>query len=258
MIIVYGLLNLTASLFALNAYNISRIRGKKSISSEIPDFLYGIRQIMIKYGITQWSDIILYISLPIAGIALGAAAAAIGNFPASIVLTLSPAAVVLFMLAARKRKAAHIFQKNAYKLYKYIMNQATAGIRPGEAMKNMYEVVEDVKLRNVLMKACAKYSISMNAGVLSGEILRNIDTPEARSFAMTIRDGLFESNDPGLMERLEQLMFNRYFAYIQRATDNVKTRCLASVVILCSVIVVMVLVPTILDVQNALNSIFTH
>ena len=74
---------------------------------------------------------------------------------------------------------------------------------------------------------------------------------------MSIRDKLFETRDSELMERLEQLMFNRYFASIQRATDGVKTRCLITVVMLCSIIVVMVLIPTFLDVQNAMNSIFT-
>ena len=258
MIIAYGILNLAAALFLLNAYDISRVRGTVLRRSEFTELFGNIKKAAKKYGITQKTDLVLYVSLPFAGIIFSGAAVAVGNFSAAIVLWSTPSLAVLCLIAARKKKTTHIFQKNAYKLYKYIMNQATAGIRPGEAMKKMYEVVEDKKLRRNLMEACAKYSISMDTGVLSEEITRFIDTPEARSFAMTIRDGLFDSNDPGLMERLEQLMFNRYFAYIQRSTDNVKTRCLISVVLLCSVIVIMVLIPTILDVQNALNSIFSQ
>ena len=122
----------------------------------------------------------------------------------------------------------------------------------------MYEVVEEKKLRRILEEACAKYSVSMDNEILSGEILERIDTPEARSFAMTIRDRLFESRDEKLIGRLEQLMFNRYFAYVQRTTDGIKTRCLLTVVLLCSALVIMILIPTMLDVQNALNSIFSQ
>lgn len=98
----------------------------------------------------------------------------------------------------------------------------------------------------------------MNGKLLANEITDKIDTPEARSFAMSIRDGLFENRDEKLMDRLEQLMFNRYFAYVQRMTDGVKTKCLITVVLLCLIIVGMILVPTIMDVQNALNSIFSQ
>ena len=87
-------------------------------------------------------------------------------------------------------------------------------------MKMMYEVVSEKKLRRVLMEACAKYSVTLENEVLSKEIMENIDTPEARSFAISIRDGLFESRDPRLMERLEQLMFNRYFRMISHNSIN--------------------------------------
>ncbi len=258
MIFVYGLLNIVAVVFALNAYGISRIQGKLPQLKNEPGVMDKAFAIAGKYGVVQKSDALLYILMPFFGVITGIAALISGNISTAAVMLITPSAVVLFLLAARKKKATAVFQKNAYKLYKYIINQSAAGVRPSDAMKKMYEVVEEKKLRRILMEACAKYSVSLDTDILSREILENIDTPEARSFAMTIRDRLFESRDRKLMERLEQLMFNRYFAYIQRDTDNLKTRCLITVVLLCSVIVVMILIPTIMDVQNALNSIFTQ
>ena len=258
MIILYILLNICAALMALNAYRITKTRGDLEKTHVSFDIIDNVRKYARRHGINQKSDVITYSLMPFAGIAAGAVAAVSGQVTSAVVLAFSPLAIVFFLVALKKKKAASVFQKNAYKLYKYILNQSSAGVRPGEAMKKMYEVVSEKKLRQSLMEACAKYSVTMDNDILSDEILKNIDTPEAKSFAMTIRDGLFESHDPDLMERLEQLMFNRYFAYIQRETDNVKTRCLITVVLLCSVIVVMVLIPTFLDVLNALNSIFTQ
>lgn len=251
MIIFYGLLNLMAAVFALNAYSVSITRGKIKRQRELPGITQLAMKMSKKYGITQKSDVIIYMIMPFTGVVLSIAALLSANVSAAIILLFTPSASVLFLLVARKKKASTIFQKNAYKLYKYILNQAAAGVRSSDSMRKMYEVVSDKKLRRTLKDACAKYSVSLDTDVLAGEIIENIDTPEARSFAMSIRDKLFETRDSDLMERLEQLMFNRYFASIQRATDGVKTRCLITVVMLCSVIVVMVLIPTFLDVMYA-------
>lgn len=257
MIILYAILNLTAAAFTLNAYSVSKTRGKIKKQRELSGLMERAMKFTKKYGITQKSDIILYMLMPFIGVLMSITALLSNNTNAALILLFTPTAAVIFLLIARKKKAAVVFQKNAYKLYKYILNQAAAGVRPSDSMRKMYEVVSEKKLKRIMKDACAKYSVSLDTEILSGEITRSIDTPEARSFAMSIRDRLFETNDQELMERFEQLMFNRYFASIQRETDSVKTRCLVTVVLLCSVIVVMVLVPTFLDVQNALNSIFT-
>ncbi len=258
MIIFYGVLNLTAAIFAINAYSVSKTRGMIKKQDVLPGITEWAVKTTKKYGITKKTDVILYMIMPFTGVLMSAAALLSTNVSAAIILLFTPTASVLFLLAARKKKVSTIFQKNAYKLYKYILNQSAAGVRSSDSMRKMYEVVSDKKLRKILKDACAKYSVSLDTDILSGEIIENIDTPEARSFAMSIRDKLFETRDSEIMERLEVLMFNRYFASVQRETDGVKTRCLITVVLLCSVIVVMVLIPTFLDVQNALNSIFTQ
>ncbi|HPJ20801.1 MAG TPA: hypothetical protein PLH18_00435, partial [Clostridia bacterium] len=157
----------------------------------------------------------------------------------------------------RKRKHDSLFQRNAYRIYKYILNQIAAGVRPADALRNMHEVIEDRDLSKIFTEACAAYSVTYDNARLADDISKRIDTPESRNFTMSIKDGLFESRDEELLGRLEQMMFNRYFAYIQRMTDSLKTRCLVTVVLLCGIVVCMVLVPTIMDVQSALDSIFT-
>ncbi|MBN2557334.1 MAG: hypothetical protein JXB33_01120 [Clostridia bacterium] len=259
MIFIYSAINLAAALLFIYAYRIGLAKGaikspdRNKTSARTAAVLAGLA----RRGFGSGSELAFYSVFPMAGAALAAYEIFSGRFARGMVVLLVPVFVMLMLASARKRKDSGIFQKNAYKLYKYISNQVAAGVRPGDAIRTMYEVVEERNLRKILTDACAKYSVSMDTGILAGEILARIDTPEARSFAMSLRDGLFESRDEKLMERLEQLMFNRYFVHIQRMTDGVRTRCLVSVVMLCSIIVVMILVPTIMDVQNALNSIFS-
>lgn len=258
MIILYVFFNVLAAVSALNAYNVFKVIGNSSKKKNRPEFTAGYRNSFKKYGITSKTDLFVCIMMPFSGLLMAVASLASGKILPSVILLLTPIGAMFFILAARKKRVSMIFQKNAYKLYKYILNQNSAGVRPSDAIKRMYEVIEDKTMRKTFMEACAKFSVSLDNDILADEIIKNIDTPESRSFAMTIRDRIFENGDSKLLERLEQLMFNRYFAYIQRSTDNVKTRCLLSVLLLCSVIVVMVLIPTMLDVQNAMNSIFTQ
>ena len=156
MKIFYLILNITAAFLALNAYRIIKTRGKAVKPRSEHGITEKLQLLAKRYGITQKSDVILYTFMPFAGVASGAVMLAAGRISSAVALFLAPAAVVFFMLAARRKKAASVFQKNAYKLYKYILNQTSAGVRPGDAMKRMFDVVSEKKLRRNLMEACAK------------------------------------------------------------------------------------------------------
>ncbi len=123
MIIFYGLLNLMAAVFALNAYSVSITRGKIKRQRDLPGITQLAMKMSKKYGITQKSDVIIYMIMPFTGVLMSIAALLSANVSAAIILLFTPSASVLFLLAARKKKASTIFQKNAYKLYKYILNQ---------------------------------------------------------------------------------------------------------------------------------------
>lgn len=258
--IMYFVVNVFTAGLCLNAFLVIKAKKNEGIRKvyEVPVMVAVVKTWFGKAGCRDTGEMVFYTVVPIIGVVLALVAFASGEVARGIIVLVMPVMISALLLAAKKNKNAVVFQKNSYKLYKYILNQVSAGVRPGDAIKSMYEVVEEKQLRKLLMKACAKYSVSMDNNVIAQGILDNIDTPEARSFAMSLRDGIFESRDDKLMQRLEQLMFNRYFAYIQRETDSVKTRCLITVVLLCSVIVIMILVPTFMDVQNALNSIFSQ
>lgn len=258
MIIVFLFLNMIPALFTV------RFIAQKRLQPEIPKSKnrrsYGIQssfsQFMKKQGCEDEKDVFFYTVTPMGGVLLGIFFAANGNFSAAMVFFIMPILIAASMLKIKKKNKQSGFQKNAYKLYKYILNQITAGVKPCEALKSMYQVVEDKELKCILVDACAKYAVSMNEDILAQEIIQNINTPEAISFAQSIKDRLFESRDHKLLERLEQLMFNRYFAYVQRMTDGVRSKCFVAVLILCVVIVVMILIPTFIDVGNAIDSIF--
>ena len=258
MIIAIFIFNLSAAVILLNHARAAglRVETNKTIKRVKPLFpvLYSRLE---KAGVHSKADIVFYVLLPMAMLPVGILTAVFVDSAGGILLMTAPAFLSGLLLRFRKRKHDSLFQRNAYRIYKYILNQIAAGVRPADALRNMHEVIEDRDLSKIFTEACAAYSVTYDNARLADDISKRIDTPESRNFTMSIKDGLFESRDEELLGRLEQMMFNRYFAYIQRMTDSLKTRCLVTVVLLCGIVVCMVLVPTIMDVQSALDSIFT-
>ncbi len=258
MIIAILFLNLTAAVFFLDYIKALKVKGSKPSNAKKEKVRFPwLAGKLRKTGIHSKADTVFYIMLPAAMIPSGILIAVLTDPAGGVLLMIAPAFLSGLFLRLRKRKHDSAFQKNAYRIYKYILNQIAAGVRPVDALKNMHEVIEDRELSKIFTEACAAYSVSYDAAKLADDISERIDTAESRNFTMSIRDGLFESRDEQLLGRLEQMMFNRYFAYVQRMTDSLKTRCLITVVLLCSIIVCMILIPTIMDVQSALDSIFT-
>lgn len=258
MIILFFIINTFAAVLILDYRNIQKLSAQGMETSPkrrivFPKLIHRLE----KAGITTKADILFYIGIPLLLIPVGVITAVFLKLGGGLILIFTPAAISLYMLKMRKKKYDSIFQKNAYRIYKYVLNQISAGVRPVDALKNMHRVIEDKELLKVFSEACASYSISFDSTKLANDILKKIDTPESRNFAMSIKDGLFESRDEQLLDRLEQMMFNRYFAYVQKMTDSLKIRCLITVILLCAIIVCMILIPTVMDVQRALDSIFT-
>jgi len=259
MILIVFALNILAALFFLDYVKSKRISAKdRNGSRKSTKRLNGpVDSFLKKAGICSLADKVFYVYVPVLAIAAGIPLTILWDTAGGIIILIFPSLASVLMLKSRKKRYDSVFQKNAYRIYKYITNQTNAGLRPSDALRSMHEVIEDKALAEVFVAACAEYSVTYDNGRLADSITENIDTPESRNFAMSIRDGLFESRNTDLMERLEQMMFNRYFAYIQRLTDSLKTRCLVTVILLCAVVVCMVLIPTVMEVQDALDSIFT-
>lgn len=260
MFIAIFILNTVAALFFLDYIRVGKLRANRKPENKIikkSAITMKMKDTLQKAGIQSDADFVFYFILPLIMIPIGIISAVFIDPAGGFLLIAAPSVISAILIKARKKSYDSVFQKNAYRIYKYIQNQISAGVRPVDALRNMHEVIEEKKLAKIFTEACAEYSVSYDASRLADNITDRIDTSESRSFSMSIRDGLFETRDSRLIERLEQMMFNRYFAYIQRMTDSLKTRCLITVILLCSIIVAMILVPTIMDVQNALDSIFT-
>ncbi len=215
-----------------------------------------LENFLIKFGCVLQKDILVYsiilVTIPVISIFVSISNSIISGLTILVLVYL----IVIIVISLKKNALEVSFRKNAYKLYKYMSNQIDAGVLPKDALLSIHEVVEDKLLKEILYKACGAYQFTMNPLDASLYITKYIKSQEASSFAIYIKDIAFEGQNKEITDRLEQHMFNRYFAYIQRKTERVKIKSMITTITFCAIIVIMIMVPMYMDVQKALNSIF--
>jgi len=257
--VIQFLLNIFISAWVIDLYIINqskKLKYFKSNNLSIDNFMF-LENILTKFGCVFKKDIITYTILIIIIPILSIIISITNTFSNGVILFLVGYLMIYIIIISKKKALNLAFSSNSYKLYKYMFNQIDAGVLPKDALISLHEVVEDKQLKEILYKACGAYQFTLNPRSASGYIKKYIKTQEAQSFAMFIEDIAFEGCDRGITKRLEQLMFNRYFTYIQRKTEQVKTKSMITVITFCSIIVIMILIPMYMDVQDALTSIFS-
>ncbi|NLC68275.1 MAG: hypothetical protein GX754_05715 [Clostridiaceae bacterium] len=203
------------------------------------------------------SYLFLQLGLP----ALLFAAAFVFNFPS----VRKPAAAFILMfitarmvIARRKKEIDMRLQRYGYKIYKYLHNQVSSGIKVTDAVKTVYEVIEDKDLRDILLRMAAKYELTMDIDMALEAFKSIYDTQEGESLCVAIKQGIFTGDNSSLLARQENLMFKKYFNYIQAETDACKTRILAAAVIFTAIMVIMILIPFIFEASQAIGRIFSY
>ncbi|MBN2851546.1 MAG: hypothetical protein JXQ23_02285 [Clostridia bacterium] len=236
--------------------NSGKLKYYKANTLTIDDFMI-FEKFLTRFGCVLNKDIFTYSVMMITIPVIGIFAMLYLSFLNGLVLVIGSYTVLMITVISKKKSLEKQFCKNSYKLYKYMLNQIEAGVLPKDALLSIHEIVGEKELFEVLRKACAAYQFTLNPKSASEYIKKYIRTQEASSFAMFIENIAFEGGNIGVTERLEQLMFNRYFSYLQRATDGMKTKSMITAIVFCAIIVIMIMVPMYMDVQDALKSIFS-
>lgn len=171
------------------------------------------------------------------------------------------ASIAIFVITEfnfrNKEKALKLsLEKYAYKIYKYLHNQITSGIKVTDAIKNVYEVIDDKRLKSVLIRMAARYELTMDIDSALDEFKSVYDTQETESFCIAIKQGILTGDNSELLARQEDIMFKKYFNYIQAETDSRKTKSLIAAGVFIAIIVIMILIPLLFEAAGALGKIF--
>lgn len=183
------------------------------------------------------------------------------NFPdiaGSLLLCAVSIAVIELVVYGRCRKMNLNFQRYVYKIYKFLHNQISSGVKVTDAIKNVYEVIDDKGLKTILIRLAARYELTLDIDSALEEFASNFDVHEAETLCVALKQGIVTGDNQELLARQEDVMFKKYFNYIQAETDSCRTRCVISAAIFTAVMVMMIVIPLFNDVSEAVGKIFVN
>ncbi|HHW01032.1 MAG TPA: hypothetical protein GXX36_15970 [Clostridiaceae bacterium] len=183
------------------------------------------------------------------------------NYPdiSKSVLASSTTWLIIEMVIRRKRKQINLMlQKNIYKIYKFLHNQISSGVKVTDAIKCVYEIADDRHLREALVKLAARYELTLDIDTSLDELKSFFDVHEIETLCIVLKQGVETGDNQEILARQEDIMFKKYFNYIQAETDSCKVRCVVAAALFVAIIVIMISVPLFIDAANALGKIFTN
>ncbi|NTV90110.1 MAG: hypothetical protein HGA22_07090, partial [Clostridiales bacterium] len=91
----------------------------------------------------------------------------------------------------------------------------------------------------MFIRTAAKYELTLDIDESLEEFRENFDAYEAEMLCTALRQGIETGDNSELLARQEDMMFKKYFNYIQAETDNCKNRSLLSAGMFTAVVVLM-------------------
>jgi len=183
------------------------------------------------------------------------------NYPSmvqSFAIVILAISTIEFVVAGEKRRLNLKFQKYVYKIYKYLHNQISSGVKVTDAIKTVYEVIDDRELKGILIHLAARYELTLDIDTSLEEFKSNFVIQEAETLCVALKQGVMTGDNQEILTRQEDVMFKKYFNYIQAETDSCKMRSTVAAALFTSIIVIMIMVPLFNDVTSAVSKIFVN
>mgnify|MGYP005848800281 CR=1 FL=1 len=174
------------------------------------------------------------------------------------VLSLSLFAIVEAVAAMEKKKHNMKLQRCIYKVYKYLHNQISSGVKVTDAVKTMHEAADDREIKNIMIRIAAVYELTMDMDSALGELKSSFDSQEVETLCTALKQGVLTGDSGELLERQENVMFNRYFNHIQAETDGCRIKSAIAAAVFAAIVVIMIAVPMLNEIGEAAGKIFVN
>jgi len=187
--------------------------------------------------------------------------ALVSNYPNLVgpLAVLAGSEIVIEMVVTNGRRKVNLkFQRYIYKIYKYLHNQISSGVKVTDAIRTVYDVIEDRELKEILIKMAARYELTLDVDAALEEFRSNFDVHEAQTLCIALKQGIETGDNQELLAKQEDMMFKKYFNYIQAETDSCRNRSLAAASVFTAIVVILIVVPMLNDVGEAVGKIFVN
>ncbi len=165
---------------------------------------------------------------------------------------------VFYLVYKKGKKIAKQLEQSVYRIYKYLHNQVSAGVKVTDAIRSVYEVVDNKELKEILIRFTARYELTLDIDESLEDFCSYFNTLESETLAVAIKQGVDTGDNQNILMRQEEVMFSKYLNYIQMETENTKNKAAWSMIFFMIIIIIMIAVPMAKDMEEALKLIFVN
>lgn len=171
---------------------------------------------------------------------------------------------LILFLWVRKKIANKLLEKKrkrmigyyGYKIFKFLMNQTSSGIKVSDALQGLYRIVKDKDLRRHLIEVSACYGQTANLHESLNHLKFTYKGVEVDTLCVAIEQGIDTGSNYETLVKMEGLLFKKYLYQIKQDSVLRKKRGLLAALYLCIIVVLMVGIPILMDMVSAFNKIF--
>jgi len=151
-----------------------------------------------------------------------------------------------------KRKRAFVI--NVYKLYYFLHSQISSGIKATDAIKGLYEIADHPLIQKIFIKFVAQYELTLNIEESLQVLRKSFSGYDCEMLCVSIQQCINTGMAGKTLLKMEQMMFAKYFFYLQKDTEKFKTKLLISGLFAILPLVMIFLFPMLFDAMKAFET----
>lgn len=154
-----------------------------------------------------------------------------------------------------KRKKAFII--NAYKLYYFLHSQISSGIKVTDALKGLHEIADDPLIHNTFVKFVAQYELTLSLESSLKILRESFSGYDCEMLCVSIEQCINTGMAGKTLLKMEQIMFGKYFFYLQKDTEKYRTKLLISGLFAIVPVLMLFLMPMLFDAMQGFGQIMS-
>lgn len=173
-----------------------------------------------------------------------------------LIAGLACAYLVLYQLNHRIEKRKKIFDRELFKIYRFLDLQISSGIKATAAIKGMHEAVQEPCVKQVLIRFSAVYELTFNLEQAAAELNQTYEGHDVHMLLTHLRQALKTGDIGRSLLRMEDLLFARYFNHLQADAQRYRARLIWLALLGLIPTVIVFLFPLFYTAIQAMQQIF--
>ncbi len=163
-----------------------------------------------------------------------------------------------FCVKKNIEKRERAFVINAYKIYSFLHSQISSGIKSTDAVRGIYEIVDDKTIRDVFVKFAAKYEFTLDIEKSLDIIRKSFSGYDCEMLCVSIEQCIKTGLAGKTMLKMEKIMFSKYFSYLKKNSEDYRTKLLISALFAIFPLILIFILPVLFDAFKGLEGILSY